>query len=173
MGWHWLGLGTISFRILPQHHTPLLAPRQCIVVRILATRHPPASKTIPPRHKSPKLRDDVSTSAKRPLCAWEKFRPLHNTLHRLWPQDDVSSSAKRSYATVQLQESSNLATIYSRSLKTRRRMPKFASPKPATTYRRPPNLFGTSWNWPHVVTFFGRSFTCVTIAKVSRHLQRP
>ena len=76
---------------------PSQAPRRRIVVRKTVIRHPPASGTLPPFHGSPKFRDDVSPSAKRPLYVLaslsirSRFPPGPKTMYRL-PQNGRTPS---------------------------------------------------------------------------------
>ena len=55
------------WQVYPFVPASLLAPRRCIAVRKTVACHPLALGTLPPRHGSPRLQDDVSSSAKRLL----------------------------------------------------------------------------------------------------------
>ncbi|EDR07612.1 uncharacterized protein LACBIDRAFT_298727 [Laccaria bicolor S238N-H82] len=64
----------------PNRSTMPLARRRRIVFRQTAPHHPRASRTLPPRHRSPRCRDDVSTSAKRPPYMLDFFSSRSPTL---------------------------------------------------------------------------------------------
>ena len=167
--------------VFPTVPTSVLGLKTTYRLPKLVLRHAPASGTLPPRHGSANLRDDVSQSAKRPLFvlaslsnrsrippgpktihrlpqhgrapsfsfrdpstspwvseasrrripvrstpsrrAGQFFQPFHIVLYRPWPQDDVSSSAKWSDVTLELQkplhpviDSPGFDTMYSRPL---------------------------------------------------------
>ena len=61
------------FPAVPQRPAPLLAPRRRITFHKTVRRHPPAPRSLPPRHGSLKLQDDVSPSAKHPLDVLASF----------------------------------------------------------------------------------------------------
>ena len=55
------------WQVYPFVPASLLAPRRCIAFRKTVTHHPLALGTLPPRHGSPRLQDDILPSAKRLL----------------------------------------------------------------------------------------------------------
>lgn len=123
------------FPTVAQCPAPILARSRRLVFRRCVKRHPRASRTLPPRHESPKLRDGVSPSAKRPLYVLASFSscstmpctsPGPKTAYHLpqmrqtspsgfqnpstwpWLRDDVSPSAQRPLRVSRLQISDNI-----------------------------------------------------------------
>ena len=96
------------FLIVPQRPAPLLAPRRRLVFRKTVRRHAPAPRSLPPRHGSLKLQDDVSPSAKRPLYLLASISngstmpcppPGPKTTHRLPQNGQTSPSSSRNPST--------------------------------------------------------------------------
>ena len=61
------------FPTVPPCPASLLTPRRRIVFHRSIPRHPTAPRTLPPRHRSSRLSDNVSPSAKRPLNVLASF----------------------------------------------------------------------------------------------------